>query len=271
MLKKTAFNPSYNSAIIGHHLQVNQVLDARYQITNIIRDGEQNGIYQAYDLHTSRMIVIKAIQSQHEATLLSALSHPVIPTSRGCFTDNEQTYFVRDYIQGSDLDNIVSQTRTISISRVLAWAIALCDVLQYLHNNDIVFCDVKPANIIIDTNDQVHLIDFDIAKQVNSKSQLITYGTEGYAAPEQYKGQATPQSDIYSLGATLHHILTRQDPRQSPPFSFFMRPIPAFNNNVPSTLIQAIEQAVEVNPMYRFRTCTEMKHALTNIPYNITR
>jgi serine/threonine-protein kinase len=185
-------------------------------------------------------------------------------------TDNRQTYFVRDYIDGKDLDNIVSHVDTISINKVLEWAIALCDVLQYLHNNDIIFCDVKPANIIIDTNDQVHLIDFDIAVNFASASHYSAYGTEGYAAPEQYKGQATPQSDIYSLGATLHHALTRQDPRQNPPFSFFMRPIHAFNDDVPVGLIKTIEQAVEVNPAHRFRTCAEMKHALANTQQNIS-
>ncbi len=85
---------------------------------------------------------------------------------------------------------------------------------------------MKPSNIMINQTDHVVLVDFGIAKvfRVGQKGTMI--GTEGYSPPEQYRGEASPLADIYSLGATLHHSLTRRDPRLEPPFTFCRTPNP---------------------------------------------
>jgi eukaryotic-like serine/threonine-protein kinase len=110
---------------------------------------------------------------------------------------------------------------------VLTWGIELCEVLSFLHNHKpdpIIFRDMKPSNVMIDHNGEVKLVDFGIAKtfQFGQKGTMI--GTEGYSPPEQYRGEATPLADLYALGATLHHALSRRDPRMEPPFSFEERP-----------------------------------------------
>src|SRR5690606_36435077 len=136
------------------------------------------------------------------------------------------------------------------IDKIIEWAIDLCDVLYYLHSHDpepIVFRDMKPSNVMIDSRGKVRLIDFGIAKTFVSGVKHTMIGTEGYSAPEQYKGDVTPLSDVYSLGATLHHVLTRRDPRLEPPFSFQERPIRDLNPKAPPALVEIIERALAFN------------------------
>lgn len=148
---------------------------------------------------------------------------------------------------------------------MIDWAIEMCDVLEYLHTqkpSPIVFRDMKPSNVMIDSNGRVKLIDFGIAKAFVRGVKHTMIGTEGYSAPEQYRGNMTPQSDIYSLGATLHHILTRKDPRLETPFTFHERPIPDFNSTVPAWFVRIIEKALNGKVEERFATCGEMRQAI---------
>jgi serine/threonine protein kinase len=93
-------------------------------------------------------------------------------------------------------------------------------------------------------------------------------GTEGYSPPEQYRGEATPSADIYALGATIHHALTRRDPRMEPPFSFSERPIRRINANVSAEMETVVNMALEYNPESRFRTTADMKQALMVVAQN---
>ena len=114
----------------------------------------------------------------------------------------------------------------------MTWAIELCDVLDYLHKHKpdpIIFRDMKPSNVMINNNGDIMLVDFGIAKTFQSGIKGTMIGTEGYSPPEQYRGEATPAADIYALGATIHHALTRRDPRLEPPFSFAERPLRRIN------------------------------------------
>lgn len=207
---------------------------------------------------------------RREANILATLNHPAIPKIFDFFDLNDRAYLVMEYINGSDLELLMSKTKELPNEKILEWAIDLCDVLDYLHNqkpDPIVFRDMKPSNVMIDSLGKVRLIDFGIAKTFVSGVKHTMIGTEGYSAPEQYKGDVTPQSDIYSLGATLHHLLTRKDPRLEPPFSFHERPIPNFNPNAPAELIAVVERALAFNVTERFKTCAEMKEALERQRY----
>ncbi|MEO0563325.1 MAG: serine/threonine-protein kinase, partial [Chloroflexota bacterium] len=147
------------------------------------------------------------------------------------------------------------------------WAIDMCDVLEYLHNHQpdpIVFRDIKPSNIMIDSLGKVRLIDFGIAKTfvAAEKRKHTIIGTEGYSAPEQYKGKISTLSDQYSLGATLHHILTRKDPRLEHPFTFHERPISDHNTEVPDWFQRIIDKALSFDPSDRYDSCVAMADAI---------
>jgi serine/threonine protein kinase len=269
-------------------LQVGTVLLARYKILGVLGGGGQGAVYQARDLNfpdVKKLVAVKEMLNpatdpslrastiktfQREANILATLNHPAIPKIYDFFDWNDRAYLVMEYIHGNDLEELLSKTKALPVEKVIEWAIDLCDLLEYLHNHQpepIIFRDMKPANVMIDERGKVRLIDFGIAKtfQPNIKHTMI--GTEGYSAPEQYKGNVTPLSDIYSLGATLHHVLTRRDPRLEPPFSFPERPILDFNDQVPHELASIVEKAVEFEADKRFQSCLEMKKALEELRY----
>jgi serine/threonine protein kinase len=264
-------------------LKPNHVLHNRYKIMGVLGGGGMGTVYQARDLNFTdvrKLVAIKEMQTQvsdaalrasmlktfrREANILATLSHPAIPQIYDFFDLNDRAYLVMEYINGKDLEILLAQTKELPIEKVIDWAIDLCDVLDYLHTqkpDPIVFRDVKPSNIMIDSLGKVRLIDFGIAKTFVSGVKNTMIGTEGYSAPEQYKGDVSPQSDIYSLGATLHHILSRKDPRLEPPFSFHERPLMILNPKVPPALAVVIDRALTFNAIERFRTCREMREAL---------
>lgn len=269
-------------------LKANTILINRYRIMGMLGGGGQGAVYQARDLNfpeAKRLVAIKEMHYpsadpnqrsttfktfQREANMLATLAHPAIPKIFDFFDQNARAYLVMEYINGRDLENILSKTTELPMDRIIGWAIDLCDVLDYLHNQKpepVVFRDIKPANIMVDHLGKIRLIDFGIAKKFVSGLKHTMIGTEGYSAPEQYKGDVTTLSDIYSLGATLHHIITRRDPRLEPPFSFNERPIKELAPEAPQGLIDIIEKALAMEPTHRFQSCAEMKIALEALRY----
>lgn len=241
-------------------------------------------VYRARDLHFPNVVKLVAVKEmvntapdpvvrqtivqnfEREANLLATLNHVSIPRIYDYFSEENRSYLVLEYIHGKDLEAIINENDGfLTEEQVLAWAIELCDVLAFLHGHKpdpIIFRDMKPSNVMVDHNGDVKLVDFGIAKtfQVGQKGTMI--GTEGYSPPEQYRGEATPLADLYALGATLHHALSRRDPRMEPPFSFEERPIRKINSGVSSELESVIMTAVQYNPEDRFPTVAEMKDAL---------
>ncbi len=261
-------------------LKVGTILLARYKIEGRIGGGGQGSVYQARDLNFPEARRLVAIKEMHvtasdpnlrastmktfrrEANLLATLSHPAITKIYDFFDQNDRAYIVMEYINGRDLEQILTKTKTLPLDKIIDWAIALCDVLDYLHTHKpepIIFRDMKPANIMIDSLGKVRLIDFGIAKALVGNLPQTMIGTEGYSAPEQYKGKANSLSDIYSLGATLHHVITRADPRLEPPFSFSERPITDLNPEATPQLAAIIDKALEFEPENRYQTCAEMR------------
>ncbi|MGB1288471.1 MAG: PQQ-binding-like beta-propeller repeat protein, partial [Aggregatilineales bacterium] len=173
---------------------------------------------------------------------------------------------------GSDLEDILRKTKSLPLDKILEWAIDLCDVLQYLHTYEpdpIIFRDMKPANIMVDSLGKVRLIDFGIAKVFVKKDNNTTIGTEGYSAPEQYKGKVNPLSDIYSLGATLHHVISRKDPRLEPPFSFAERPLMENNPDATAELNAILEKALQFEPDDRYQDLLAMKDDLETVRFKL--
>ena len=260
------------------------MLVERYAIQEIIGVGGMGSVYRARDLHFPNVLKFVAVKEminsapdpvirntivqnfEREANILVTLAHPSIPKIFDYFTHDDRSYLVEEFINGKDLEAILSQSTTFfSEERVAGWAIELCDVLHYLHTHKpepIIFRDMKPSNIMINQSDHVVLVDFGIAKifRVGQKGTMI--GTEGYSPPEQYRGEASPLADIYSLGATLHHSLTRRDPRLEPPFTFSERPIRQINPSVSLDFEVIVNTALQYNPSDRFQTIDDMKESL---------
>lgn len=263
------------------------VLQNRYKILGILGSGGMSTVYKAQDLRfpkVTRLCAVKemtntatdpkvrAIMMQNferEASILATLDHPAIPKVYDYFIEGDHAYLVTELISGKDLEALLNETEGFFPEHlVVQWAIQICDVLTYLHThkpNPIIFRDIKPSNIMIDTQGRVHLVDFGIAKVFQSGEKGTMIGTEGYSPPEQYRGIAEPRTDIYALGATLHHLLTKQDPRLEPPFSFHKRPIHQYNPAVSAELQEIVYRALEYDVQRRFGSAEEMKRALMGL------
>ncbi|MFM8368777.1 MAG: PQQ-binding-like beta-propeller repeat protein, partial [Chloroflexota bacterium] len=206
---------------------------------------------------------------EREANLLATLNHPSIPRIYDYFSHDDRSYLVLEFIQGRDLETVINEANGfLAEDQVISWAIQLCDVLEYLHGHKpdpIIFRDMKPSNVMINQSGDVVLVDFGIAKTFQTGIKGTMIGTEGYSPPEQYRGDATPLADVYALGATLHHSLTRRDPRLEPPFTFAERPIRRINSHVTVELEAVVNTALNYNPTERFPTASAMKEALMNV------
>lgn len=270
--------------VVTDQLKIGSTLANRYLIEGILGVGGMGAVYRARDLHFPNVVKHVAVKEmiiqtrdasvrasivrnfEREADLLATLDHPSIPRIFDYFTSHDRSYLILELINGKTLEELIEEN--IPVPQVIQWAIEICDVLHYLHNHQpepIIFRDMKPSNVMINQYNRVKLIDFGIAKPFRGDQKGTMVGTEGYSPPEQYRGEATLRADIYSLGATLHHFLTRKDPRLEAPFSFGERPIRQLNPNVPEALEKVIFKALQYNPDDRFASALEMKNALEAI------
>lgn len=247
----------------------------RYYITRVLKEGGQGAVYEAID-DNDKIYAVKEMldrfDSQQEraagiarfkaeAELLERLSHPRIPRVYANFEDEQRHYLVMDFVVGEDLEEVVLREGAIPEPQVLAWADQISDVLGYLHSNGLIYRDMKPSNVMIDfQNGGIKLVDFGIAKVLQPTLRGTQIGTPGYAPPEQYQGLATTASDIFALGATLHHMLTGRDPTQQQPFTF--PPIRDLQAQVSQRTADAIQRALQMKPEDRFATVGDFRAAL---------
>jgi serine/threonine protein kinase len=222
----------------------------RYLILEKIGKGGMGAVYKASDLQlNSRVVAIKEMSQNglaaqdlqnavaaftREAEILAHLSHPSLPHIYEQFEDNGRRYLVMEFIAGETLEELLEryhrQGAHLPLSPVIDIGSKLCTVLSYLHSQQppVIFRDLKPSNVMLNAPGQVYLIDFGIARlfKPGQVKDTIALGSSGYAPPEQYRKATSPRSDIYSLGATLHQMLTGIDPSQHP---FLFKPF-AINN-----------------------------------------
>ncbi len=272
------------SSAIPRQLQAGALLANRYAIQEVIGIGGMGSVYRARDMHfpnVTKLVAVKEMINtapdplvretivqnfEREANLLATLHHPSIPRIFDYFTLESRSYLVLEFIHGKDMEAVINETNGfLPEHQVMTWAIELCDVLEYLHNHKpdpIIFRDMKPSNVMINSSGDVMLVDFGIAKVFQSGIKGTMIGTEGYSPPEQYRGEATPAADIYALGGTIHHALTRRDPRLEPPFSFAERPLRRINPAVSVEIETIVNTALEYAPESRFKSAADMKQAL---------
>ncbi|MDQ7823652.1 MAG: ankyrin repeat domain-containing protein [Candidatus Eremiobacteraeota bacterium] len=251
-------------------------IDGRYTVLQLLGEGGMNRVYLVED-KKGRRFALKVSRDPselhgggddlqahffREVAILKLLSHPSLPRLYDHFSAGSQLYLIEEYVMGTSLEEYARQN-TLSEAEVLELGITLLGILEYLHSQKIVFRDLKPANIIVTPDGRLKLIDFDIARfyKHGKASDTVALGTPGYAAPETYgKAQSDSRSDLYSLGATLHQLLTGLDP-QHRPFRFQTSSL----SGVRSDLATAVEKALKLDPDERFPSAAEMRKALERI------
>lgn len=231
-----------------------RLVAVKEMITNVTDPLVAKKIHEIYD---------------RESNILASLRHHSIPRIYDYFVIDERAYLVMEFINGKNLDDVLAETTTFfPEEQVINWAVELCDVLGYLHNQEpvpIIFRDMKPTNVMLNPQNHVVLVDFGIAKIFEDDQKNTMVGTQGYSPPDQYRGEATPRVDIYALGATLHHLLTLRDPRLEAPFTFNERPVKEINPNVSDEMAAVLDKCLEYEPDNRYQTALEMSEALQGV------
>ena len=237
------------------------ILQGRYAIDRLLGGGGMGMVYLARDQRlANRPCAIKEMvdhfidQAQRieaneyfarEADTLAQLKHQAIPAITDRFELANRHYLVMEYVEGRNLEEeLAVRGEPLPEGLVIDIARQLCDVLAYLHGlaPPIIYRDMKPSNVMLNSNGRVVLVDFGIARLFKAARKGTMIGTLGFAPPEQYQGLVDPRSDIYSLGATLHYVLTGRDPEKFPPFSF--PPVRDLRPAVSSNLAGAIDAAL---------------------------
>jgi hypothetical protein len=152
---------------------------------------------------------------QREAQILGQIEHQQIVTLLDFFFEDHRGYIVLDFVQGKSLQSLVFESGPLAEDKVIDLALQMSDILSYLHFREpaVVHRDFTPDNLMLSSNGVLKLIDFNVAQQKRTTATATVVGKHAYIAPDQFRGQATPQSDIYSLGASLFFLLTGSEPK----------------------------------------------------------
>lgn len=268
-------------------IETGTVLQNRYRIDEKIGQGGMGNVYVATDERFKSRVAIKETifedanlrkAFEREARLLNSLKHHALPRVSDHFDDSDGQFLVMEFIAGEDLaERMEKNGEAFPLSTVLNWANQLCDALEYLHAQDIIHRDIKPQNLKLTPDGQIVLLDFGLAKGnandgSNQTAAKSIFGfSRNYASLEQIQGAGTePRSDLYSLGATLYHLLTGIPPadaltramnvlnKQSDP----LVPAHLINNHVPSGVATVLQNAMALNANERPDSAKAMREQL---------
>jgi serine/threonine protein kinase len=257
------------------------ILQDHYVLIGPLGQGGMGTVFMAQDTSLfNRLCVVKKLRLdgfndrdkqkameffQREAKILSELKHPNVVHIQAYFQEHGNYYLVMEYVEGNNLQQLLKKRGTpFTEEQVIQWTTTILNVLNYLHNHEppVIYRDIKPSNIMLDTVNGIKLVDFGIARPYTENSENTHVVSGGYSPPEQYWGAADPRSDIYALGATMYYLLTGHEPIALQSCS------PKLHNVKVSDFIDKIVQRATTQDVWlRYQSAAEMLEALSqNIP-----
>ena len=264
------------------------ILQGRYRIVRQLGQGGMGAVCEAIDQRLDTIVALKETlftderlrkQFEREARLLARLHHPALPRVSDHFSEGDGQFLVMQFIPGDDLSEMMNRKRgPFPVDQVLTWADQLLDALDYLHTQDpqIVHRDIKPQNLKLTSRGQIILLDFGLAKgqagdisRVTTSASIFGY-TPNYAPLEQIQALGTDsRSDLYSLAATLYHLMTGVKPPdaltraaalvngQPDPLA----PASVANPALASEIDRVLAKALAQNREQRYATAADMRRA----------
>ena len=275
-------------------IETGKILQQRYRIDKQIGQGGMGAVYVATDERFGSIVAIKETLCmddnyrkaiEREARLLNSLKHHALPRVSDHFLEDDGQYLVMEYIPGEDLFCVMEErNEPFPVEQVLNWADQLLEALDFLHNqeNPIVHRDIKPQNLKVTPKGQIILLDFGLAKgnvtgaagnQTNAKS-IFGY-SRNYASLEQIQGTGTdPRSDLYSLAATLYHLLTNVAPEDALTRAMSVLsqkpdplvPASQVNPSIPAGVATILHKTMDLDAAQRPATAAEMRSMLRDHP-----
>src|SRR5215471_16974066 len=289
-------------------LPIGTVLDGKFKIVQVLGEGGMGTVYKVeqvgkpgYFRAVKELLIPPNTSSEDRKTaierfdkeidMLFNLKHPRIPSLILSFQEHGNYYFVMEFVPGRSLEKILEDNKgPLDEQRVIPWMMQVCEALTYIHSRTppIILRDLKPGNIMITPDDEVQLIDFGIARRFdpNKRTNTENLGTISYASPEHLGSITLPgqkrsaqnpgklvqtdaRSDIYSLGATMYHLITNYepDPIQTPTLGSIhaknprLRTVQVGNKTV-CPIEQVIIKAMQQDPAQRFQNAEAMRVAL---------
>ncbi|MCR5795971.1 MAG: protein kinase [Solobacterium sp.] len=243
-----------------------QILNNTYEVLDFIGKGGMSTVFKAKHIRLNMEVAVKAVRKDQqidllaEVSILTRLNHPNLVRVIDIFEDEKLIYIVMDYVEGEDLQHIIQREKVIPEETVVEWFRTLADTLRYLHSRKppIIYRDMKPANVILQEDGTLKVIDFGIAREYKAQATGDTtyIGTNGFAAPEQFgMAQSDGRTDIYSLGMTMYYLATGKSPLQ-PPYGY--TPARRINPNISERLEAILEKCIKDNPEDRYQSAEEL-------------
>jgi len=264
-----------------------KVLNDRYKLIKKLGKGGMALVFEAQDLLLDRQVAIKMLRPEyvsdkdfvkkfrHEAKAVARISHPNVVSIYDIARDGNYHYLVMENINGSNLKDIITERGKLTITESLDIANQICSALIVAHKNNIVHCDIKPHNILINSAKQVKVTDFGIARAATSTTITSTdtiMGSAHYFSPEQARGgDIKTYSDLYSVGVVLYEMLTGRVPfTGDSPISVALKHIQekpkkpsTINAKIPGDIDNIVMKALAKEPEQRFKNAAEMRKQLT--------
>lgn len=268
-------------------IEAGTVLQNRYRVEKQIGQGGMGNVYVATDERFKSTVAIKETifedanlrkAFEREARLLNSLKHTALPRVSDHFDENDGQFLVMEFIAGDDLAAMMEKNgEAFPLETVLNWAHQLCNALEYLHAQNIIHRDIKPQNLKLTPKSEIVLLDFGLAKgggndAANQTAAKSIFGfSRNYASLEQIQGAGTePRSDLYSLSATIYHLLTG-----IPPADALTRAMNVLNGKsdsliqanlvnrkIPVAVAEILQKAMSLNAEKRPSTAAEMRRIL---------
>ena len=252
-------------------LRQGDILENRYRIENLIDEGGMSKVWRAQDMYINTVWAVKEIDKHKrefldamdsdgkipEFEFLKKLNHPAFPRIVHEIDEPGALYIVMDYVEGENLLKILELYGRPKEEDVAAWMVEACDAIDYLHQNGIIHRDIKPSNMMVDKQGNLKIIDMGSACSPGKTEKPL--GTHGYASPEHYKCFVDERSDIYSIGMTIYHLLTDDDPTVE---GFKRKPLRDVDKNISSGLSKIVDKAAASKPDDRYQGCKVLADTL---------
>lgn len=263
-------------------LEVGQtILNGRYKILKVIASKGMSNVYMVEDSSLRKKWCLKEIRKSNagrgnveyealiqEANIMKTLDHVGIPRITTIEEEGDSLFIIMDYVDGMSMKAWLVQKGKINQDVTLLWMRQITQTMMYLHNrkNPIFYRDMKPDNVMIQTDGNLKILDFGISMVLKGKDDVIekALGTKGYAAPEQSKRglKCDLRSDIYAMGKTMYYMLTGINPSQVDKDN--LKRVREIDPTIDEEVQDIVEKCCQENPNKRYQSCEELLYALQN-------